>query len=103
MRRLITISFLLFIALCGWAKTGNASVKDSICIIEGTIKNIPDGCDIILYGTAGKYSGKQRTVTQIRKGKFRFEKEVKGDERYSLSYTLVLNISTYTFLQEKRL
>lgn len=84
MRRLITISFLLFIALCGWAKAGNASVKDSICIIEGTIKNIPDGCDIILYGTAGKYSGKQRTVTQIRKGKFRFEKEVKGDERYSL-------------------
>ena len=78
MRRLITISFLLFIALCGWAN-GTVSAKDSICIIEGTVKNLPDGCDIILYGTAGKYSGKQKTVTQIRKGKFRFEKKVKGD------------------------
>ena len=96
MRRLITISFLLFIALCGWAKAGNASVKDSICIIEGTIKNIPDGCDIILYGTAGKYSGKQKTVTQIRKGKFRFEKKVKGDERYCLFlYPCVESLDLY--------
>lgn len=96
MRRLITISFLLFIALCGWAKAGNASVKDSICIIEGTIKNLPDGCDIILYGTAGKYSGKQKTVTQIRKGKFRFEKKVKGDERYCLFlYPCVESLDLY--------
>ena len=95
MRRLITISFLLFIALCGWAN-GTVSAKDSICIIEGTVKNLPDGCDIILYGTAGKYSGKQRTVTQIRKGKFRFEKKVKGDERYCLFlYPCVESLDLY--------
>lgn len=95
MRRLITTSFLLFIALCGWAN-GAVSAKDSLCIIEGTIKNIPEGCDIILYGTAGKYSGKQKTVTQIRKGKFRFEKEVKGDERYSLFlYPCVESLDLY--------
>ena len=86
----------MFIALCGWAKTDNVSFKDSICIIEGTIKNIPDGCDIILYGTAGKYSGKQKTVTQIRKGKFRFEKKVKGDERYCLFlYPCVESLDLY--------
>ena len=105
MRRLITISFLLFIALCGWAKAGNASVKDSICIIEGTVKNLPDGCDVILYGSAGKYSGNQKTITQIKKGKFHFEKKVKGDEKYEVflfpcieSLTLFVSPGTKTII-----
>ncbi len=104
MRRLITISFLLFIALCGWAN-GTVSAKDSICIIEGTVKNLPDGCDVILYGSAGKYSGNQKTITQIKKGKFHFEKKVKGDEKYEVflfpcieSLTLFVSPGTKTII-----
>ena len=104
MRRLITISFLLFIALCGWAN-GTVSAKESICIIEGTVKNLPDGCDVILYGSAGKYSGNQKTITQIKKGKFHFEKKVKGDEKYEVflfpcieSLTLFVSPGTKTII-----
>ena len=104
MRRLITISFLLFIALCGWAN-GTVSAKDSICIIEGTVKNLPDGCDVILYGSVGKYSGNQKTITQIKKGKFHFEKKVKGDEKYEVflfpcieSLTLFVSPGTKTII-----
>ena len=104
MRRLITISFLLFIALCGWAN-GAVSAKDSICVIEGTVKNLPDGCDVILYGSAGKYSGKQKTITQIKKGKFHFEKKVKSNEKYEVflypcieSLTLYVSPGTKTII-----
>ena len=84
MKESTILSLLLLLSLSGWAKASNVSANDSVCIIEGTIKNIPDGCDVILYGSAGKYSGKQKTVAQIKKGKFRFEKMMKGDEKYSL-------------------
>ena len=84
MKESIILSLLLLLSLSGWAKASNVSANDSVCIIEGTIKNIPDGCDVILYGSAGKYSGKQKTITQIKKGKFHFEKKVKGDEHYCL-------------------
>ena len=84
MKRNIILLFFAFVVLDVLAKANDFSANDSVCIIEGTIKNIPDGCDVILYGSAGKYSGKQKTVAQIKKGKFHFEKKVKGDEHYCL-------------------
>ena len=95
MKRTITLSLFVLITLCCWAKN-ITSAKDSLCIIEGTIKNIPEGCDIILYGTAGKYSGKQKTVAQIKKGKFRFEKKVKDNEKYELFlYPCIESLTLY--------
>jgi len=96
MKRNIILLLLAFVVLDALAKANSFSANDSVCIIEGTIKNIPDGCDVILYGSAGKYSGKQKTVTQIKKGKFRFEKKVKGDEDFRLYlYPCIENIRIY--------
>ena len=96
MKESIILSLLLLLSLSDWAKASNVSANDSVCIIEGTIKNIPDGCDVILYGSAGKYSGKQKTITQIKKGKFRFEKKVTGNEIYRIYlYPCVSNTKIY--------
>lgn len=84
MKRKIILLFFAFVVLDVLAKANDFSANDSVCIIEGTMKNIPDGCDVILYGSAGKYSGNQKTVTQIKNGKFRFEKKVKDNEHYCL-------------------
>lgn len=96
MKESIILYILLLLSLSGWAKANNAFTNNSVCIIEGTIKNIPDGCDVILYGFDGKYSGKQKTITQIKNGKFHFKKKVKGDEKYSLFlYPCIESITLY--------
>lgn len=88
-----------------WAKVNNVSVNDSICVVEGSVKGLLDGCDVILYGCADKYSGKQKIVTHIKNGKFRFEKKVKGDEKYEMflypcidSLTLYVSPGTKTII-----
>ena len=105
MKRNIILLLLAFVVLDALANANNFSANDSACIIEGTIKNIPDGCDVILYGSAGKYSGNQKTITQIKKGKFHFEKKVKGDEKYEVflfpcieSLTLFVSPGTKTII-----
>ena len=53
MKRNIILLLLAFVVLDALANASNFSANDSACIIEGTVINLPDGCDVILYGSAG--------------------------------------------------
>lgn len=73
----ITYSMLMLCALNCWAQETKTSAKDSICVFDGTLTNVPDGTEIWV----GVPNTEDRIgacscfpVTTVKDGKFHFER-----------------------------
>lgn len=73
----ITYSMLMLCALNCWAQETKISAKDSICVFDGTLTNVPDGTEICVSVPNTDERIGVRTVipvTTVKDGKFHFER-----------------------------
>ena len=73
MKKAIINALLMLCAMSGWAQ----NAKDSICVFDGTLTNVPDGTEIWVsvpnteerIGVCSLFP-----VTTVKDGKFHFER-----------------------------
>ena len=80
MKKSIITSMLMLGAMNCWAQDAQLLAKDSVCVFDGTVTNVPDGSKIIALTPHPQFKGayKSDTVTTVKDGKFHFEKVIKA-------------------------
>ena len=96
MKKSLFTSLLALCAIAGWAQN---SAKDSICVFDGTVTNVPDGTVVYLWLPNPEYPTAYLpdTTTTVTGGKFHFEKVISSGDcgisiaKYSLGVRIKLN------------
>ena len=96
MKKTLFTSLLALCAIAGWAQN---SAKDSICVFDGTVTNVPDGTVVYLWLPNPEYPTAYLpdTTTTVTGGKFHFEKVISSGDcgisiaKYSLGVRIKLN------------
>ena len=96
MKKSLFASLLALCAIAGWAQN---SAKDSICVFDGTVTNVPDGTVVYLWLPNPEYPTAYLpdTTTTVTGGKFHFEKVISSGDcgisiaKYSLGVRIKLN------------
>lgn len=80
MKKSLFASLLALSAIGGWAQS---PAKDSICVFDGNVTNVPDGTVVYLSLPVPEHNGfyKRDTIATVTGGKFHFEKVIPaGDD-----------------------
>ena len=96
MKKSLFASLLALCAIGCWAQN---SAKDSICVFDGTVTNVPDGTVVYLWLPNPEHPEAYRsdTTTTVTGGKFHFEKVISSGDcgisiaKYSLGVRIKLN------------
>ena len=96
MKKSLFTSLLALCAIGCWAQN---SAKDSICVFDGTVTNVPDGTVVYLWLPNPEYPTAYLpdTTTTVTGGKFHFEKVISSGDcgisiaKYSLGVRIKLN------------
>ena len=96
MKKSLFTSLLALCAIGGWAQN---SAKDSICVFDGTVTNVPDGTVVYLWLPNPEYPTAYLpdTTTTVTGDKFHFEKVISSGDcgisiaKYSLGVRIKLN------------
>ena len=96
MKKSLFASLLALCAIGCWAQN---SAKDSICVFDGTVTNVPDGTVVYLWLPTPEYPTAYLpdTTTTVTGGKFHFEKVISSGDcgisiaKYSLGVRIKLN------------
>ena len=96
MKKSLFASLLALCAIGCWAQN---SAKDSICVFDGTVTNVPDGTVVYLWLPNPEYPTAYLpdTTTTVTGGKFHFEKVISSGDcgisiaKYSLGVRIKLN------------
>ena len=84
MKKSLFTSLFALCAIGGWAQN---PAKDSICVFDGTVTNVPDGTVVFYWHPNPEYPTAYigDTITTVRGGKFHFEKTIPAGNECGVS------------------